>query len=117
MEIWKSRALGLDLWKCGNLELGNLEIWKSRALGLDLWKSRNLEPWGWTFGHLEISWKFGNGGFKTEQLWILGGGASVYVCIYVCVCVCFTIHFAFFCSRFSTLCGFHTQELPSGTVS
>ena len=59
LEMWKSRALGVDFWK-----FGNLEIWKPRALGLDLWNFENIES----------SWKFGNGGFATEQLWILGGG-------------------------------------------
>ena len=36
--------------KSGNLEpwAGHLEIWKSRALGLE---SGNLQPCGWTFGH------------------------------------------------------------------
>ena len=45
LEIVKSRALGLDLWKFGNLD---------RVLGLEIWKFENLEPWGWTFRNLEI---------------------------------------------------------------
>ena len=59
------------MWKFGNLEpwgcisgickFGNLEIRKSSALGLDLWKFENIKNY----------WKLGNGGFETEQLWIL----------------------------------------------
>ena len=59
-----------------------LEIWKSRALGL-----KNCK-----FGNLEISCKFGNGGFKTEQRWIRGGPSYktkpyiyIYICIYICI--------------------------------
>ena len=49
-------------------------------------KFGNLEPWVWKFANLEISWKFGNGGFKTEQRWILGGGGEqIYIYIYTYV--------------------------------
>ena len=50
---------------------GNFEIWNSRALGLGM-------------DIFEISWKFGIGGFKTEQLWIMGGGrAHIYIYVYI----------------------------------
>ena len=74
---WLLGAGPLEIWKLGILEpwgwtFGNLDTWKSRALELDLWKFENIEKF----------WKFGNGGFKTEQLWILGRG-SIYIYIYI----------------------------------